>query len=927
MINKRILENMEPFDGASDLAVNVAIGSSAQSKSWETIQIPWPKLVKAFSKTKRTNESFSDYKLLNKASRSRIKDVGGFMGGSLSGPRRLNEAVTKRSLITLDFDGPDGSGMRMSLDDLINKYTQKFNNEAAFYTTHTHEGEAPRVRLIIPMAMELDPCQYDAISRGIAAELGADEVDAASYVLSQFMFWPSTAADGDFQFHHVAGELLKPDEIISRQEPEGVTKAKDEPDLFDLVDLTELEPLTDEQIIQKASAAANGQKFTDLFRNGPGPDHSKSDLALCNTLAFYTRKDQGQMDRIFRQSALYRSKWDEIHDPEHGRTYGQMTIDKAIAGTVEVYCRKPRESEAAGEDIPYFEFKNMYWKKVKKNNGEETAVPISNFILKPIREVEIIESDQVVTECQAVNSYGEVKKVQILPSDFNTNIKFNDAVDSKNMRFNGSLTDLQFVKTLVANHVVQKVVGTETNGFHTIEGKRVYIDSAGIVGGDEDSLVSMAVSPFESSITAEDPITLHEFYEILPMLFNFNTMANTTSIIGWSCATYLKDLFKENKIKFPHLFISGTAGSGKSETLSHVLSPILGINNSPVNANDNTKYALGLMSNSSNHIPILIEEYKPRKMDRWKVQGISDIMRNTYDSHISVRGMPSKRGKTEVLALQAPLVVCGEEMTEEKANLERTIFCTFGREDSQKYTNYFQGLKQRSHLLRKLGRSLLDQSLKMTSDELMTYYKEADSLKEMDNLKSSRTRSNVAVTICGLYLLNDVIKSLGIERFNISDDGLHIIENATKEENENGGTLNDVDETLNTMSHICGLQPENVNRAMCDPVHINENGDLLYLRVKEVYAASSKYLKDNGLENNLMSLTQFEKLIQKESIFDSNRKLINTPHKDGYKSQKALSLKILEMEGRKIDLSGFVMADQYYKAYLIDEPPHRGYTF
>jgi hypothetical protein len=42
------------------------------------------------------------------------------------------------------------------------------------------------------------------------------------------------------------------------------------------------------------------------------PSQSEADLALFGLLAFYT-SDAAQLDRLFRQSALYREKWDEWH--------------------------------------------------------------------------------------------------------------------------------------------------------------------------------------------------------------------------------------------------------------------------------------------------------------------------------------------------------------------------------------------------------------------------------------------------------------------------------------------------------------------------------------------------------------------------------------------------------------------------------------
>ncbi len=63
-------------------------------------------------------------------------------------------------------------------------------------------------------------------------------------------------------------------------------------------------------------------------------DHSAGDMAMCNALAFATGKDARRMDGLFRQTALYRDKWDEKHGSQ---TYGEMTIRKAIENTVAVY--------------------------------------------------------------------------------------------------------------------------------------------------------------------------------------------------------------------------------------------------------------------------------------------------------------------------------------------------------------------------------------------------------------------------------------------------------------------------------------------------------------------------------------------------------------------------------------------------------------
>lgn len=98
--------------------------------------------------------------------------------------------------------------------------------------------------------------------------------------------------------------------------------------------------LTADEIIKKAENAKDGAKFADLFNgNSPSGDVSSDDMALANMLAFWTQKDESLMDEIFRKSARMRDKWDEQHSAD-GSTYGQMTIQKAIENTQDVYQPK-----------------------------------------------------------------------------------------------------------------------------------------------------------------------------------------------------------------------------------------------------------------------------------------------------------------------------------------------------------------------------------------------------------------------------------------------------------------------------------------------------------------------------------------------------------------------------------------------------------
>jgi hypothetical protein len=96
--------------------------------------------------------------------------------------------------------------------------------------------------------------------------------------------------------------------------------------------------LSDTEIIERANNAKNGAKFARLWGGDytEYDSHSEADLALCIMLAFWTGRDAQRIDSLFRRSKLFRPKWDERHAAD-GRTYGGITVEKAVENTQEVW--------------------------------------------------------------------------------------------------------------------------------------------------------------------------------------------------------------------------------------------------------------------------------------------------------------------------------------------------------------------------------------------------------------------------------------------------------------------------------------------------------------------------------------------------------------------------------------------------------------
>jgi hypothetical protein len=189
-----------------DLAI--AYGNSCFAKNWSNKTIRFAELCSRLEHTIRTSETVEEYPKLPKAERDRAKDKGGFVGGHLKGNSRKRENVAFRSMLTHDADRAD--------KDFISRYEAGHKYASCLYTTHGHTSEAPRIRIIVPLARDVTPDEYIAIARYFSEELGMDMFDECSYYPNQLMYWPTTPSNGEYIFKRCDGEWLDPDKYLAK---------------------------------------------------------------------------------------------------------------------------------------------------------------------------------------------------------------------------------------------------------------------------------------------------------------------------------------------------------------------------------------------------------------------------------------------------------------------------------------------------------------------------------------------------------------------------------------------------------------------------------------------------------------------------------------------------------------------------------------
>lgn len=193
-----------------DGPVTIAVGNSRRSTSWQNKELLWSELVARLNVPTRTPETQSEYVSMPRARKDEVKDVGGFVGGTLKGGRRKAESIINRRLLTLDIDSvPMG-------DDPWPTVTLICCCAAVLYSTHSHTKKEQRLRLVIPLSRQVSPDEYAAISRRVAGDIGIDMCDDTTYEAHRLMYWPSAPLDAEYRYEFCDGPWLDADEQLKR---------------------------------------------------------------------------------------------------------------------------------------------------------------------------------------------------------------------------------------------------------------------------------------------------------------------------------------------------------------------------------------------------------------------------------------------------------------------------------------------------------------------------------------------------------------------------------------------------------------------------------------------------------------------------------------------------------------------------------------
>ncbi|EKE06237.1 MAG: hypothetical protein ACD_19C00033G0002 [uncultured bacterium] len=556
------------------------------------------------------------------------------------------------------------------------------------------------------------------------------------------------------------------------------------------------------------------------------------------------------------------------------------------------------------------EYKQKIIKKEVKNECEYLDIyekencyysgkgAISNFTL---RLEKVVKSDETEAHVLIKMFNGREHRRIISMDSFTSTSKFRRSLSEEQFLFKGNDNSMQDIKILMSQGEYITVKGVESCGIHETHSKEfVFVSDNKTVNseGTEIEILQQITSKIEikTNILKSSGITATEIKKISSSMFNFNDLAICGTIWGYISGCLFKPKMKEINRKYGHLFIQGQAGSGKSETVENIITKFFGLISPPLSAGNIKEFALLKACASSNSIPLLIEEYKPRMMSEMTKNIISTIVRSSYDGHIVTRG---RADQTIVrYDLQSPLIILGEAGTDETAITERSIELMFSKmnHSTERKIN-FDILKNNAELLTKLGRSVLDLALLKPVENVQQELKMVASYVDAE-IKVDRIRNSIENCIFGLLQLSEVFEREGLT-FNeytgyTFDEIVTAINNNVKASLGDGGRskciVDKIIETFDTMA-INGWLAEN-----SDYVFINSGAELA-LDIKRFYDRFLKYCKDFNSGIEYLDRNSFQKQLRTMPYFIDYKKV-----RFGAENNNAFVLSMHKLTEYKLEL-------------------------
>ena len=193
-----------------DRRITITVGAGRRATQWQPQSMLLSELYTRLGVPARGSETLAEYLQLPKSQQDDLKDVGGFVAGTLNGPRRKANAVAGRDLLTLDLDNIPAGGT----DDVVRR-VEALGCGYCIYSTRKHMPSAPRLRVLLPLDRSCSADEYEPCARRMAELIGMSLADPSTFEASRLMYWPSSCSDAETVYYTADKPMLSVDGLLA----------------------------------------------------------------------------------------------------------------------------------------------------------------------------------------------------------------------------------------------------------------------------------------------------------------------------------------------------------------------------------------------------------------------------------------------------------------------------------------------------------------------------------------------------------------------------------------------------------------------------------------------------------------------------------------------------------------------------------------
>lgn len=193
-----------------DRQITITVGANRRATQWQPQTMLLSELYTRLGVPARGRESLAEYLQMPKSQQDDLKDVGGFVAGTLNGLRRKANAVAGRDLLTLDLDNIPAGGTA----DVLRR-VEGLGCGYCIYSTRKHMASAPRLRVLLPLDRTCTADEYEPCARRMAEYIGMSLADPSTFEASRLMYWPSSCADAEVVYYTADKPMLSVDGLLA----------------------------------------------------------------------------------------------------------------------------------------------------------------------------------------------------------------------------------------------------------------------------------------------------------------------------------------------------------------------------------------------------------------------------------------------------------------------------------------------------------------------------------------------------------------------------------------------------------------------------------------------------------------------------------------------------------------------------------------